>query len=486
MGELGVLEIEGMDPEKPSTFCDILAASNVSLCCISEHRWRGEGKVVFDKHIILFSGVSLAKVAEQGVGIVLDGNMQKAWANADQFCEFKGSRLMRIKLRLNNHIVNVISIYAPTYNTEAILKDKFYEQLNSMLGTIPSQEEIFILGDFNARVGRGSSQYTPGEYDNHLVVGPHGLSHTNSNGERLLALCEGSKAGLLRVMDTFFQHAHYGTWYHHSSRRWFHIDHFLAARRSARFVLDVAVKPGIGFDTDHRMVKAKLRFPPKAFRGKRLVPVTHVETRPPALNVFSFGNSDHADTFNTTMQDFLQDELTDSYDLWGYGVRRAAELAVGLTPTKVLPQWKIDHQDELSEISRRRQQAYDAWMLGGSTEVFRQERKAAKLAVRRVLNTWWATKASDIQREVNDRGPQHQFAGFRSLRSVLGTGKRPAPKLLDSTCTPLLTRTAHLNRWRSYFYTLMFPLLLPLIFWPPFLCDRLTPIFPSLLPLSSL
>lgn len=80
-------------------FCEVLRKADVSLRCISEYRWRGEGKVALLSSVILFSGVPLhARVAEQGVGIVLDSSMEKTWTDADQLCEFRNSRLMRIKL----------------------------------------------------------------------------------------------------------------------------------------------------------------------------------------------------------------------------------------------------------------------------------------------------------------------------------------------------------------------------------------------------
>lgn len=260
VGDDGNVRIEGSDPEKPRVFCDTLKNAGISLCCISEVRWRGTGSIHVNDHLILYSGLPDTDTrAEQGVGIVLDEEMQRAWKRADQFCETQGSRLMRIKLILNKRTINVISVYAPTYNTEAVHKDRFYQQLHDMIQKVGSTEEVFVFGDFNARVARSTDDVdmSTADADDQLIVGPFGLQETNDNGERLLGLCAGAMNQPLRVMSTFFQHAHYGTWFHNSSRRWFQIDHCLAARRSARFVMDVATKPGIGFDTDHRLVKVK-------------------------------------------------------------------------------------------------------------------------------------------------------------------------------------------------------------------------------------
>lgn len=217
VGEDGNLVLEGADPEKPRAFCDTLAAAGIELCCISEVRGKGEGTMRLNDHLIIFSGLlETAPQAQQGVGIVLNERMQQAWAKAGNFVETAGSRLLRIKLVIHKRVVNVISVYAPTYTNEALHKDAFYDSLNSMLGRVKSSEEVFVLGDFNARVRRRESGDT-NAWDESLIVGPYGLDHTNDNGERLLALCEGSKAGCLRVMSAFFPHKHYGTWYHNSS-----------------------------------------------------------------------------------------------------------------------------------------------------------------------------------------------------------------------------------------------------------------------------
>jgi len=141
--------------------------------------------MVIDDFLIVYSGVPTWAVrGEQGVGIVMNTAMQKAWKDTGEFCECAGSRLLRIKLRINNRIINVISVYAPTYNTEAAVKDSFYDRLNKMLGSVRSSEEVFILGDFNARVKRNDTTH-PEELEESIIVGPYGLNHTNDNGERL-------------------------------------------------------------------------------------------------------------------------------------------------------------------------------------------------------------------------------------------------------------------------------------------------------------
>ena len=60
----------------------------------------------------------------------------------------------------------VIQVYAPTSNAEEIEAERFYEDLQDLLELTPKRDVLFIIGDWNAKVG---SQEIPG------VTGKFGL-----------------------------------------------------------------------------------------------------------------------------------------------------------------------------------------------------------------------------------------------------------------------------------------------------------------------
>ena len=66
----------------------------------------------------------------------------------------------------------VIQVYAPTSNSEEAEVEWFYEDLQDLLELTPQKDVLFILGDWNAKVG---SQETPG------VTGTFGLGMWNSS-----------------------------------------------------------------------------------------------------------------------------------------------------------------------------------------------------------------------------------------------------------------------------------------------------------------
>ena len=79
-----------------------------------------------------------------------------------------------------NHSISVIQVYAPINNTEETEVERFYEDLQDLLELTPKKDVLFILGDWNAKVG---SQETPG------VTGKFGLGMRNKAGQRLTEFC---------------------------------------------------------------------------------------------------------------------------------------------------------------------------------------------------------------------------------------------------------------------------------------------------------
>ena len=55
--------------------------------------------------------------------------------------------------------ITVIKVYAPVSNAEEAEVERFYEDLQNLLELTPQKDVLFIIGDWNAKVG---SQETPG------------------------------------------------------------------------------------------------------------------------------------------------------------------------------------------------------------------------------------------------------------------------------------------------------------------------------------
>ena len=89
--------------------------------------------------------------------------------------------------------ITVIQAYARISNTEEVEDEWFYEDLQDLLELTPKKDVLFIIGDWNAKVG---SQETPG------VTGTFGLGVWNEAGQRLTEFCQ---ENTLVIANTLFQ-----------------------------------------------------------------------------------------------------------------------------------------------------------------------------------------------------------------------------------------------------------------------------------------
>ena len=89
----------------------------------------------------------------------------------------------------------VIQVYASTSNAEEAEVEWFYEDLQYFLELTPKRDVLFIIGDWNAKVG---SQETPG------VTGKFGLGIRNEAGQSLIEFCQ--ENALVKANTLFQQH----------------------------------------------------------------------------------------------------------------------------------------------------------------------------------------------------------------------------------------------------------------------------------------
>ena len=89
--------------------------------------------------------------------------------------------------------ITVIQVYAPTSKAEEAEVEWFYEDLQDHLELTPKKDVLFIIGDWNAKVG---SQEIPG------VTGKSGLGIQNEAGQKLIEFCQ---ENALVIANTLFQ-----------------------------------------------------------------------------------------------------------------------------------------------------------------------------------------------------------------------------------------------------------------------------------------
>ena len=89
--------------------------------------------------------------------------------------------------------ITIIQVYAPTTGAKEAEVDWFYENLQNHLELTQKEVVLFIIGNWNGKVG---SQGIPGE------TGKFGLRVQNETGQRLTDFCQ---ENTLVTANTLFQ-----------------------------------------------------------------------------------------------------------------------------------------------------------------------------------------------------------------------------------------------------------------------------------------
>ena len=143
----------------------------------------------------------------------------------------------------------VIQVYALASNAEEAEVEQFYEDLQDLLELRRKKDVLFIIGDWNAKVG---SQETPG------VTGKFGLGVQNEAGQRLIEFCQENT--LVTANTHFQQHKRrLYTWTSPDSQHWNQTDYILCSQRWRSSIQSAKTRLGADCGSDHELLIAKFR-----------------------------------------------------------------------------------------------------------------------------------------------------------------------------------------------------------------------------------
>ena len=184
---IGTWNVRSMNQGKFEVVKQEMARVNVDILGISELKWTGMGEFTSDDHYIYYCGQE--SLRRDGVAIMVN---KRVW-NAVLGCNLKNDRIISVHFQGKPFSITVIQDYVPTSNPEEAEAEQFYEDLQGLLDLTPKKYVLFIVGDWNAKVG---SQETPG------VTGKFGLGIQNEAGQRLIEFCQ---ENALVIANTLFQ-----------------------------------------------------------------------------------------------------------------------------------------------------------------------------------------------------------------------------------------------------------------------------------------
>ena len=173
---------------------------------------------------------------------------KRVW-NAVLGCSLKNDRMISTRFQGKPFSIMVIQIYAPTSNAEEYEVEQFFEDLQGLLEITPKKDVLFIIRDWNAKVG---SQEMPG------VTGKFGLGVQKEARQRLIEFCQDNA---LVIANTLFQQ-HKRRLYTRTLPDGWHrnqVDFILCSQRWRSSIQSAKTRLGSDCDSDHELLIAKFR-----------------------------------------------------------------------------------------------------------------------------------------------------------------------------------------------------------------------------------
>ena len=141
----------------------------------------------------------------------------------------------------------LIQVYALSSNAEEAEVEWFCENLQDLLELIPKKDVIFIIRDWNAKVG---SQEIPG------VTGKFGLGIRNEAGQRVTEFCQENAQV---IANSLFQQHKRGLypWTSADAQHRDQIDYILGSQRLRSAIQSAKIRLGADCGSDHELLIAK-------------------------------------------------------------------------------------------------------------------------------------------------------------------------------------------------------------------------------------
>ena len=426
---------EILDARKTGVIDRELFRLNIDIAALQETRLADSGSYREEHYTFYWKGKSEEENRQHGVGFAVCNKLMSKIEEPTGGTE----RLLTLRLNTTDGPVTLVCAYAPTNCSSDEEKEKFYDELDQVVGSIPSTDQTIMLGDFNARVGADYEAWKP-------CLGRFGTGQMNQNGQRLLEFCTLHN---LCITNTIFNSRpqHRTSWRHPRSKLWHQLDLIISRADIAKNFKSTRTFHSADCNTDHSLVGCTYRAKPKKFH----------RSKPPGNRRINFSKTSDprlSEEFSRRIEDSLPG-LSDgtAEEKWATlqsTIYEEAKATFGTDKTSN-QDWFEANLETLAPIYERKRKAM-VKDKKRSTKSSKQALKAAcseaRKSARRCANDYWLKLSQDIQHAADTGNIRGVYDG---IRKATGPTIRKTAPLKDLNGNTIKDKTQQMHRWVEHY-----------------------------------
>ena len=396
----------------------------VSILGLSEVRWKGRGDFVSDGYRVIYS---CGEESQRGVAVIMHKDVAGKVSKVMQ----QNDRLLLVKIKAEPVDMIIIQTYMPTSAHCDEEVEGIYEQIEELVDGEKANDNVVILGDWNAVVGQGRDD---------KVVGEYGVGNRNERGEKLIEFCKMRK---LMVANTWFKHhkRKIYTWRKPGDTERYQLDYILVKQRYRNGVKNARSYPSADANSDHNLVLIEMDIKMKKLRKREMQKKWDIEK-------LKANAHQYAKEVNIQLQHFTDKCLTveEHWKAIKAAVIKSAEISVGYKSQKRAkkPWVSVDMLDKMDE---RRKWKNIRTMEG--QERYKQLHKELRRETEQAREKWWTTTCNDLM-EMDRRGrADRMYTIVKSVSREKSTAR--ANTVIRDGAGVLLTEGEEIReRWACY------------------------------------
>ena len=417
------------DSRKTAVINNEVLRLNVDIATLRETRLVDSGALQEKDYTFYWQGKGSGEHREYGVGFAVRNSLLSMIEPGSNGSE----RLLTLRLNTTAGPVILVSLYAPTMSPTSDIKDEFYENLAAIISSVPNNEQLVLLGDFNARVGADHDTWP-------FCLGQFRVGKMNENGQRLLGLCTYHD---LCIANSYFRKKpqHKVSWRHPRSKHWHQLDLILFRRAALKNVLHTRSYHSADCNTNHSLVCCKIRLQPKRFHRTKKQGNPHIEVskmwQPNLMSQFAEAFEKEFDAPQSKVS------ATEKWEILRYTMHRKKT-----SKTHDLFDAKSSEMRPVIEAKSTTLMEYKRSPSERNLHILRAARSKVQQAARRCANEYWTQLSPDIQTAAITGNIRGMYDG---IKKALGPTQSKTAPLKCSSGEIITDKGQQMERWVEHY-----------------------------------